>query len=284
MKNQYKLSQEEKELMMTDFPITIPYDHETFGRLISGITDIRTLLNSANIVNRAVKHLDKLFQRPLSEEDRDYYEVILAFDLAMKTMHSIECLACLLAAYRKRNPRFHEEITRYSLDADAVEILKKSHEGRLQLEEVQHLFGFTSNGGIRKKLIDESCSKILTYMKELSDFYFAFKEVHRRYKHGHPFGLIKWLREEDGKVVGYIPLLIYLQQDQVKKNRRKSGQIWQFGVNWRGLFKFDPDELFQKIRIVFNLCHIAKYNCHMQTFYPERRLARMLISENKGKR
>ena len=282
MKGQFELSPEEERLMMNDFQLSITYDHETFGKLISGNTHIRQLLQSANIEYRALKHLDELFERSLSEEEKEYFKVVMAFELAMKTMHSIECLASLLAAYRKRNPRFHEEITRYSLDNDAIEILKKSREGTLQLSDIRDLFGFPSDGGIRKKMIGESCRKIQAYLKELTDFYFPFKELYRRYKHGHPFGVIKWLREKAGKVVGYMPLLIYLDQDKVEKNRKRSGKIWRFGVNWGGLLSQDSEELFHKIRIVYNLYFIAKYNCHMRTFYPELGLARALVKEPKA--
>lgn len=281
MANQFSLSDEEKKLMMNDFQIHTIYDHETFGKLISGNTDIRSLLQSANIMYRAVKHLDELFEKPLPEEEKEYFRVVATFDLVMKTMHSIECLASLLAAYRKRSPRFHEEITRYSLDDDAREILNNSRAGELQPRDVRELFGFPTDGSIRKEIADESCNKILNYMRELSTFYFALREPHRRYKHGHPFGVIKWVREQDGKVIGHIPLLIYLEQDKVEKNSKELGSVWQFGVNWGGLLPYDPEDLFQKIRIVFNLYFIAKYDCHMQTFFPERGLARALVSEKQ---
>jgi hypothetical protein len=272
------LSEEEKKLMMNDFGIFESYDHETFGKLISGNTDIRSLLQSANIMHRAVKHLDELFEKPLPEEEKEYYRVVAAFDLVMKTMHSIECLASLLAAYRKRSPRFHEEITRYSLDDDATEILNHSRTGQLKPKDVRELFGFPVIGD--EQITDESCNKILNYMRELSSFYFPLREPYRRYKHGHPFGVIKWVRKKGNKVIGHIPLLIYLEQDTVRKNSKELGNVWQFGFNWGGLLPYDPDELFQKIRIVFNLYFIAKYNCHMQTYYPERGLARALVSEN----
>ena len=70
-------------------------------------------------------------------------------------------------------------------------------------------------------------------------------------------------------------------QENVKKNSKKPGNVWQFGVNWGGLLPFDPEDVFQKIRIVFNLYFVAKYNCHMQTFCPERGLARALVSEKQ---
>lgn len=276
-KNQYELSEEEQKLMMNDFRISIPYDHETFGKLISGNTDIRSLLQSANIMHRAVKHFDELFEKPLPEEEKEYFRVVATFDLVMKTMHSIECLASLLAPYRKRSPRFHEEITKYSLDDDATKILNRSRAGQLKPKDVQELYGFPAGGD--KQITDESCNMILEYMRELSTFYFALREPYRRYKHGHPFGVIKWVREQGGKVIGHIPLLIYLEQDTVKKNSKELGNVWQFGVNWGGLLPYDPDELFQKIRIVFNLYFLAKYNCHMRTYYPERGLARALVSE-----
>jgi hypothetical protein len=278
----FELSENERALMMQDFDLTVHYDHETFGKLISGNTGIDSLLLSADIMRRAVKHLDVLFEETLSPDDKTFLSTAVGLDLAMKVMHSIECTASLLAAYMKRNMRFHEEITRYSLDADAKELLRKSHEQKLSESEIWQLFGFPSNGGGRKEMIMKSCKLITESLKELSDFYFGHLDMYRRYKHGYPFAMSKMLNEKDGKVLGYIPMILFVTQEDVDRNKNKDGLVWQFGMihSYSGILPFDIDELFHKLQLVYHLFMLAKYSCHIRTFSPELDLVRVWLDRS----
>jgi len=258
------------------FDNTREYSHDEFGRLISSFYNLKPLATTISALNRAIRNVDSLYQDSrFSEADKELVKLILSLETTMKTVHLCDAFAVLCLSYTKRTRRLHEPLVLTKSD-EAIGLLKKMRDECLTDRQICDVMGYVQ---IDDERVVESCRLVKQRLKKVGDFYFNFKNIYNRYKHGYGIIPMKWLREEQGKVTGHLPAIMVLTKDIVQKKQCNPEATWKFLRDYDFLIgtELSPNRAMEILRIVMSIAELVRENNHIRLFSPTSRERKVLL-------
>jgi len=180
-------------------------------------------------------------------------------------------------SYTKRTRRIHEPLV-LAPDSEVNDLLEKMRDGCLAARDICHIMGYVQ---IDDERVAKSCTLIAEHLKKVGDFYFRFKDIYNRYKHGYGIIPVKMLKEEQGKVIGHLPGIIILAKDLVQKKRDDPKAVWKPPFDYDFLLQMElfPTKAMEILRIVMTIAKLVKENNHIRIFSPASRDRKILLPE-----